>query len=194
VAEIERRRRAIIWLGLAVFCVVSSLRSYLSVEFALFSDPPDMPMRVALHQVPVTTQQVYILQSSTNANPEYLRLILGVPAQIVHVIDMIWRCGESNNVVAYDHSIADGVVKLTVTLPACAHFAFFNAPIGDKALAHGRLYRNDAISYELPEVGPAKGPFPSLGRRMTAYVRPSGPARFIIRHGGPNGIAWFDTP
>jgi hypothetical protein len=195
-AEIERRRRVIIWLGLAGFCVVASLRSYLSIESA-FSDPPVdfMPMRVALHQVPVTTQQVYILQSSTDSNPEYLRLILGVSAEIVHIIDMNWRfCGESNDLLAFDHSIADGVVKLAVTLPACAYFVFFNAPIGDKAVAHGRLYRNNAISYELPEVEPATGPFPRLGRRMIAYVRPSGPARFIIQHGGPNGIAWFDTP
>ena len=91
----------------------------------------------ALAALSVFVVFVYILQSSTNANPEYLRLILGVPAEIVHIIDMIWQCGESNNLVAFDHSIADGVVKLTVMLPACAHFAFFNAPIGDKAIAHG---------------------------------------------------------
>jgi hypothetical protein len=95
--------------------------------------------------------------------------------------------------VTFDHSIADGVVKLTVTLPACANF-HFNAPIGDKALANGRLYRNNAVSYELPEVQPAKGSQRFLGRRMTAYIRPNGPARFIIQHGGPSGIAWFDTP
>jgi hypothetical protein len=199
VAEIERRRRAIIWLGLAVVCVVLSVRSYLSVELVSFSDE-FRPMRVALHQVPVTTRQVYILQSYTNANPEYLRLILGVPAEIVNIINMYWNCGESNNLVAFDHSIADGVVKLTVTLPACAYFTFFNAPIGDKALAHGRLYRNNAMSYELPEVEPVKGPWQFFapmqffGRRMTVHVRPNGPARFIIQQGGPNGIAWFDTP
>ena len=93
---------------------------------------------------------------SAVANPEYVRLILGVPAEIVRIIDIDWNCGESNNLVAFDHSIADGVVKLTVTLPACANFVFY-APIGDKALANGRLYRNAAISYELPEVEPTKG-------------------------------------
>ena len=52
------------------------------------------------------------------------------------------------------------------------------------------------MSYELPEVDPTKGPDPSLflGRRMTVHVRPNGPARFIIEHGRPDGIAWFDTP
>jgi hypothetical protein len=189
-AEIERRRRAIIWLGVAGFCVVASLRSYHSVRFSLFSDSLD-PVMVALRQVPVTTQQVYVLQSYVGANPEYLRIILSVPAEIVHIIDMSWSCTESDNLVAFDHSITDGVVKLTVSLPACAYFSFFNTHVGEKAFAHGRLYRNNAISYELPEVGPIKG---LLGRRMTVHVRPSGPARFIIQHGGPNGIAWFDTP
>src|SRR5262249_16458577 len=198
VAEIARRRQAVIWLGLAVVCVVATLRSYRYVELAWFPDPPD-PMNVALQQVPMVTRQVYILNDSTNPNPEYSRLILGVPAEIVHIIDLDWwDCRESNNLVAFDHSIADGVMKLTVGLPACANFYFF-APIGDKAsLANGRLYRNNAMSYELPEVEPAKGPFGRrlrrLGRRMTVHVRPNGPARFIIHHGGPSGIAWFDTP
>jgi hypothetical protein len=183
-----------------VVCVVSTLRSYRSVEFAWFPDPPKFsPMRVALHQVPMATQQVYILQASDdplpNANPEYARLILGVPAEIVRIIDIDWTCGESNNLVASDHSIADGVVKLTVTLPACANFVFYVS--GDKAFANGRLYRNSAMSYELPEVEPTKQPFLKrrfLGRRMTVHVRPNGPARFIIQHGGPSGVAWFDTP
>ena len=56
-----------------------------------------------------------------------------------------------------------------------------------------------AISYELPEATPIK---PTewwrpilfhLGRRITVHVRPNGPARFVVEHGGPNGIAWFDT-
>jgi len=198
VAEIARRRQAVIWLGLAVVCVVSILRSYRSVEFAWFPDPPDS-MRVALKQVPMATRQVYFVNASyTHANPEYVRLILGIPAEIVHIIDLDWwDCRESNDLVAFDHSVTDGVVKLTVTLPACANL-FFSAPIGDKTLANGRLYRNNAMSYELPEVAPAKGPFGQrprmLGRRMTVHVRPNGPARFIIEHGGPDGIAWFDTP
>src|SRR5262249_25445882 len=60
VAEIARRRQAVIWLGLAVVCVVATLRSYRYVELAWFPDPPD-PMNVALQQVPMVTRQVYIL-------------------------------------------------------------------------------------------------------------------------------------
>jgi hypothetical protein len=89
--------------------------------------------------------------------------------------------------------MADGVVKLTATLPACANF-MFSARIPDTALANGRLYRNATMSYELPEAYPKqqKGSF-EVGGRITVHVRPSGPARFIIQRGGPNGIAWFDT-
>jgi hypothetical protein len=204
VAEIDRRRRAVIWFGLMVLCVVSTLRSYRSVEFAWFPDPREYsPMRVALDRLPMATRQVYLLPASDsllpNVNPEYMRLILGVPAEIVRIVDIDWNCGESNNLVAFDHSIAGGVVKLTVTLPACANFVFY-AGIGDKVLANGHLYRNATMSYELPEVYPIR-PYswrePSsleVGRRMTVHVRPNGSARFIIQHGGPSGISWFDTP
>jgi hypothetical protein len=198
VAEIDRRRQAVLWLGLTVFCVVSTLRSYRFVD----ERPPDprkySPLRVALHQMPMATQQVYILADNYAvplANPEYVRLILGVPAEIVRIIGVNWNCGESNNFVSFNHSMADGVVKLTVTLPACANFSFssFSSRIWEKAFANGRLYRNATMSYELPEADPKqKGSF-EVGRRITVHVRPSGPARFIIQHGGPNGIAWFDT-
>ena len=64
VAEVERRPKTIIWLGLAVCCVVSLIRSsYLLVEIA---DPSQemiiiRSMKVALRQVPKATRQVYIL-------------------------------------------------------------------------------------------------------------------------------------
>lgn len=80
---------------------------------------------------------------------------------------------------------------MTVTLPSCANFFFQNRI----EIANGRIHRNDAMSYELPEAHPLKtsnGWY--LGRRMTVHVRPNGPARFIIEHGGPDGIGWFDTP
>ena len=61
-------------------------------------------------------------------------------------------------------------------------------------------YTRNEISYELPETYPIKTetmeawqPSFLLGRRMTVHVRPDGPARFVVEHGGPNGIAWFDT-
>jgi hypothetical protein len=124
VAEIDRRRQAVIWLGLMLFCVVSALPSYRSVR-SLHSWEFSSPMRVALYQLPMATRQVYILADIDKlpfVNPEYMRLILGVPAEIVRIFAIRWNCDESNNLVAFDHSIADGVVKLTVTLPACANF------------------------------------------------------------------------
>ena len=157
-------------------------------------------MDAVLRQVPTGTRQIYVLSAGSlqEANPEYVRLILGVPAEIVRVVEIDWNCGESSNLVAFDHSIADGVVKLTVTLPACANFYFLRPTSGTTTLANGRLYRNDTMSYELPEAYPISRSMWELrfvlGRRMTVHVRPNGPARFIIEHGGPNGIAWFDTP
>jgi hypothetical protein len=192
VAEIDRRRRAILWLGLTVFCVVSTLRSY---RFAELERPPDPreynQMMVVLHQMPMATQQVYIVGVFLDANPEYVRLVLGVPAEIVNIIDVMDSC-ESNNFVSFNHSMADGVVKLTVTLPACA--SFVSAARNGKAFANGRLYRNATMIYELPQAYPMPGGIFEFGRTITVHVRPSGPARFIIEHGGPNGIAWFDTP
>ena len=92
----------------------------------------------------------------------------------------------------------DGVVNLNVTLPSCAYFVFW-ARVGNKSLANGHVYRNPTMSYELPEayaITPYTWREPSFefGRRMTVRIRPNGPARFIIDHGGSNGIAWFDTP
>jgi hypothetical protein len=81
-----------------------------------------------------------------------------------------------------------------MTLPTCANFYFYTDRFNND-IANGRLYRNDTISYELPEVNPK--PLQrslSLGQRMTVHVRPNGPTRFIIEHGRPDGIAWFDTP
>jgi hypothetical protein len=197
-AEIDRRRQAALWLGLTVFCVVSTLRTYRSVEFERPPDPGKYSaMTEALHQLPKKIRQVYVVAEVGDAlpfaNPEYVRLILGVPAEIVRIVDIAWNCGESNNLVAFEHSIANGGVKLTATLPACASFIFL-AHIGDEALANGHLYRNPMMSYELPESSLKQKWSFEVGRRIIVHVHPSGPARFIIQHGGPNGIVWFDTP
>ena len=124
-----------------------------------------------------------------------MRLILGVSAEIVRVAEIGWKCRDASDLVAFDHSTADGVVSMTVTLPTCANFYFYTDRFNN-AFANGRLYRNDAMSYELPEADPSsdRSRVSILGRRMTVHIRPNGPARFIIEHGGPNGIAWFDTP
>jgi hypothetical protein len=207
VAEADRRRKAIIWLGLAVCCVVSltrssyhsieTLHSYYSTQNALRS------MSDALRQVPPVTRRVYVVLANRqlSANPEYLRVFLGVTAEIVIVTDIYWACGEANDFAAFDHSTVDGVVNINVTLPACASFDFWPSPLVGTALANGRLFRNDTISYDLPEAYPispkraGESPF-YLGRKMTVHVRPNGPARFIILRGGRKGNpAWvFDTP
>jgi hypothetical protein len=201
VAEVERRGKAFIWLGLAVLCAGSLIHSYHLFEW--ITAPGTLPnssssMDAALRQAPTGTRQIYVVSAGglQEVNPESVRLIIGVPAQIIRIVEIDeWRCHGANVLVAFDHSMADGVVSMILTLPSCANFYFrtdrFNAAITD-----GRLYRNDAIRYELPEVDPLKWPPPNLflGRSMTIHIRPKGPARFIIEHGGPNGIAWFDTP
>jgi hypothetical protein len=51
------------------------------------------------------------------------------------------------------------------------------------------------MTYELPEADPKRSQRAFfLGRTITVHVRPNGLARFIIEHGGLNGIAWFDIP
>jgi hypothetical protein len=194
-AEIDRRRQAVLWVGLSALCAVSILRSYGFIELERPPDPREYnSMKASLHQIPMATQQVYILADvdAVSVNPENMRLLLGVPAEIVRLIELNWNCGESDKLVTFDHSMADGIVKLTATLPACADFSF-SARIGDTA-TNGRLYRSATIRYELPDAHPKQEWSFKVGRRITVYIRPSGPARFIVQHGGPNGMAWFDTP
>jgi hypothetical protein len=205
-AEVERHRKGIIWLGLAVCCVVSFARtSYLLFDWnangAELARNRYSAMTAALHEIPMATRQAYILNASglQDANPEYVRLILGVSAEIVNVIDINWQCGESSDRVTFDHSLVDGVVTMTVTLPPCALFGFHVGRLGATTLANGRLYRNATMSYELPEALPITPtrwwePTLYLGRKMTVHIRPNGPARFIIQQGGAEGIIWFDTP
>jgi hypothetical protein len=207
VAEVERRGKAIIWVGLAVLCAVSLTRtSYLL--FASIAEPVRndnyKSMDALLGQVPTGTQQIYVLSAGGLhvVNPEYVRLILGVSAEIVRVAEIDWKCRNPSDLVAFDHSSTGGVLSMTIILPTCAQF-YFSTSRFNNDIANGRLYRNDAMSYELPEADPTKGlgaigilwqASVFLGRRMTVHVRPNGPARFIIEHGVPNGIAWFDTP
>ena len=108
-------------------------------------------MDAVLRQAPTGTRQIYVLSAGSlqNANPKYLRLVLGVSAEIVRVIEIDWNCREASDLVAFDHSTADGVVSMTVTLPSCANFQFYTTRFND--IANGRLYRNDTMSYELPE-------------------------------------------
>jgi hypothetical protein len=208
VAEVEKHRKTIIWFILAICCVVSVTES--SYRFIEWVATPlqnayraqGRAMGAVLRQVRTGTQQIYVLSAGglQSANPEYLRLVLDVPAEIVRVADIDWDCGQSSDLVAFDHTRTDGVVNIAVRLPACARL-YFSYSNGLSGVADGRLYRNDTISYELPRGvsdwaprGVAAAAGINLGRRMTVHVRPNGPARFIIEHGAPNGIAWFDTP
>jgi hypothetical protein len=196
VAEVERRRNTIVWCGLAV-CVILSLTqsSYRLVKFAKSAQSDFASMGAALRQVPTDTRQIYVLAAGglQAASPEYVRLVLGLPAEIVRVADIRWECRGSSDLVAFKHGIIDDVVNVTVTLPACAKLFFDGSSFNGTTVVNGRLYRNDTMSYELPDANPNK-PSLLLGQRMTVHVRPKTPARFIIQHGGPSGIAWFDTP
>jgi hypothetical protein len=203
-AEIERRSKAIIWVGLVVICVVTltqgSYRLFEEKKFRNKLKSSVTPMISALRETPAGIRQIYVLSAGGllyGENPEFARLVLGVPAEIIRIAEIDeWKCHGANVLVAFDHSTADGVVNTTLTLPACANF-YFGTYRFNNALKNGRLYRNDAMSYELPEADPTmrpSWPYLFLGRSMTVHIRPNGPARFIIEHGGPNGIAWFDTP
>jgi hypothetical protein len=199
VAEVEKRGKAIIWLGLAVVCAGSLTRSYhLFHWIASLAPLPNntRSMDAVLNQAPPGTRQIYVLSAGglQEANTESVRLILGVPADIIRVAEIAWKCNASD-LVTFNHTTADSVVSMSFTLPTCANF-YFETDRFNNYIANGRLYRNDAITYELPEVDPVKWPPPNLflGRRLTVRIRPNGPARFIIEHGEPNGIAWFDTP
>jgi hypothetical protein len=200
VAEVEKRGKVIIWVGFTALCVVSLTRTSYSL-FERIAGPvrneASKSMDAVLVQAPIGTRQVYVVSAGglQETNPEYLRLILGMSAEIVRVAEINFRCRDASDFVAFDHRTADGVVSVTLTAPACADFSFFTNRFNNY-IANGRLYRNNAMSYELPEVDLTQGPHPSLflGRRMTVHVRPNGPARFIIEHGRPNGLAWFDTP
>jgi hypothetical protein len=192
VAEVERRGKAIFRLGL-VLCSIASLTQslYYVREWIAQLVPNEYGlMNAALRQTPLGIRQIYVLSAGglPNTNPEYMRLILGVSAKIVRVVEITWKCREASDLVDFNHSTADGVVSLTVSLPTCANFVFYTDRFKNDSLK-GRLNRNDTMSYDLPEV---YGQI--LGRRITVHIRPNGRARFIIEHGGPDGVAWFDTP
>jgi hypothetical protein len=201
VAEVQRRRNAVISLGFAVCCVLSpALSWYLSVTWrgtSIVQYNHYRLMGAVLRQAPTATQQLYVLSAGSLqlTNPKYLRLVLGVTAEILRVAEIDWNCGESNDVAAFDHSTVDGVVNMTVTLPACATFSI-PARLDGSELASRHLYRGDKMSYDVPEANPINSTkwWWDLGRTMIVHVRPNGPARFIIEHGRPDGIAWFDTP
>jgi hypothetical protein len=160
-------------------------------------------MDAMLRQAPAATRQVFIVSTTESslqtANPKYLRLGLGVTPEIVRLVEIDWKCTESDDRVTFDHSTVNGVVNMTLTLPACAKFCISAPQLAGTSLATARLVRGSSISYDLTERPWTKhskwfGQRFFLGRRITLHVRPNGPARFIIEQGRPNDTAWFDTP
>jgi hypothetical protein len=211
-----------IWLGVTMCSMIALVRgSYYIIDWHSSSKErlsglvPGIyykAMDAALREAPAMTSEIYVLpaaerrESLQDANPKYVRSILGISAEIVRVVDIYWRCSDPDSVVEFDHNFTNGVVNLTVSLPECARFRFLGAPFAGASLADGRLYRNEAINYEFPEAylirSPRHEPMERLeagehfyvGRHIIAHVRPSGHARFIIDHGSRSGIAWFDAP
>jgi hypothetical protein len=212
VGEIVEHELMWLRLGLAACFILSVERaSHLLIEM---NPPPEesnttqlfrdvTAMNTAIRQTPAGIQQVFVLSAGddlSDVRPDYLQRFLGVPVEIVRVIDVDWDCKGSGDRIVFDHSARDGVVSLSAVLPNCARFLFEAAILDSHLLADGRLYRSEAISYELPEARPiehreVRSQIFDLGRRMTAHIRPRGPARFIIEHAGADGgLAWFDCP
>jgi hypothetical protein len=205
VAEVDRRNNALFWLSLAVIGVMSLTQgSYYMADMMKNWDRIDntamrKSMRGTLRQAPAGIRQIYVLSAGglPYANPKYISPLFGVPAEIVRLIELDWHRCDASDLVAFNHSTIDGIVSLTVTLPNCATFLLNTKRLG--GMTNGRLYRNNTISYELPDAQQVASarlwqPGLFLGRTMIVRVRPNGPARFVIERGGPNGIAWFDTP
>jgi hypothetical protein len=200
VAEVERRHKKIIWLALAACSVVALARSwyFTTSEWTTKAERSDVraAMNAVMHDMPRATREIYVVSDRglQYAHPEFVRRVLDVSAEIVRVVDINWQCND-RDLVAFDYTTADGVVDLTVTLPHCASFRFDSANFGSAAIENGHLYRNPAMSYELPDayIGKWNPPY-YLGQKIIVHIRPSGPARIIVEHGGPSGVAWFDIP
>ena len=209
IGEVARRRSLALRLALAG-CLAISLAQ--TVQLLAASNPPAADsgqgkffraaaaMNAALRQTPASVRQVYVLSAGglVPANSEYLRAFVGIPAEIVRIVDAGWECGEKEGAIAFGHESVGGIVTLTARLPDCARFFFAFSAIDARALVDGRIVRNDSIEYEFPEArviaaGGTRAPALDLGRSMVAHIRPRGPARFIIeQRGSGTGIAWFD--
>lgn len=212
VGEIVEHKRMWLRLGIAACFILSVQRaSHLLIEM---NPPPEgsnttqlfrdvTAMNAAVRQTPADIQQVFVLSAGddlSDVRPDYLQAFLGVPVEIVRVIDVDWDCKGADDRIVFGQSARDGVVSLSAVLPDCAQFLFEAAILDSHLLVDGRLYRSEAISYELPEARPIehreiRSQIFHLGRRMTAHIRPRGPARFIIEHAGADGgLVWFDCP
>ena len=211
VAEIARCRSKALRLGLAACCALSLVQmTHFLFEIVAPPEPAYMSayfsdvaaMNAAIRRAPAGTREVFVLSAGSlaAANPQHLRSFLGVSPDIVRVVDMAWACADPKDHVAVDHEALGGAVRVRARLPDCASFEFSNAGAVDGALSGTRIFRNDRVAYELPELRRivtlgSHRPVLELGHEMTVHIRPRGPARFIVEHGAPDGgLAWFDTP
>lgn len=158
-------------------------------------------LNAALRAVPPNIEQVYVLfaYGMDIVDPAYLRALLGIKAELIHVADTSWSstCQGQQDAIALAHENLDGVVTIRAVLPDCAALLFWNAGIDSGMIAHGQLRRGDSIVYDLPDAtggNIGSNAAPDFGRRMTMHIRPRGPARFIIEDRGPGNLTWFDAP
>lgn len=210
IAQVTRSRNVLLQVGVAACFLISLDRGFHSM--ANLNPPPAQSnttklfiavtrMNDALQHLPTDIRQVYVLSAGDDLSdvaPAYLRAFLGVKADIVRVIDMDWDCRAGER-IDFTHRETGGAVTLNATLPLCAQFQFEGAILDSRELIGGTLRRSPTITYELPEARPIDHRAPrsqifDLGRRMTASIRPNGPARFIIEPSGPDGaLVWFDS-
>jgi hypothetical protein len=211
VREALRRRSLLPRLALAVCATLSLVRvpgllldrnppEPLSVKDRFFTAAA--AMNAALREVPPEIGQVYVVPADSMGwdNPEYLRALLGVRAQIIRVAEMEWDCDDRTGFVSLDHETTAGTITLSATVPDCARFFLSVSGIDSDALVDGRLNRGPSIAYDMPNATPSAGsgtwrPIFDPPQRLTVHIRPQGRARFLIEHGAPDGgLAWFDTP
>jgi hypothetical protein len=210
VASAVREHRPLFCAALAALLVLSLART---AHYAAALNPPRADsetahffraigtMNAALRDVPAKIRQVYVFTEDgmVPVTPTYLEAFLGIGSTLIRVADISWGC-QNQAGAAVAHREADGETIVEVSLPDCAQFFFFDSAIAADAMGNGLLPRSRAVSYELPDAHPhadprGTRPMLALGRRIILHVRPSGPARFIVEHGAPDGgLAWFDTP
>ena len=210
VAEIMRHRGILLRLGLAG-CLLISLDRGLHYIATLNPPSPQSKttklftavtrMNDALQHLPPRIQQVFVLSAGDDLSdvaPAYLQAFLGVNAR--SCASSIWtglRSGRTHRVRApasgrRGHPQRDS--------PLLRPIPVRRRDPRQPQLVSGTLRRSAVITYELPEAKPIENRAPrsqifDVGKRMTASIRPKGPARFIIEPSGPDGpLVWFDVP
>lgn len=159
-------------------------------------------MNDALRHVPSGIKQVYVISARglVGANPDYIRPILNVQADIIRVVDVVWGCTDAADRITFSHEFDNGTMILSAKTPACAPFHFSRVSAVPEILSSDAVRRSSSLEYQFPHLeqtgreGTPRSVF-DLGSQVTVRIRPDGRARFIIEKGGSNGsLAWFDAP